>query len=75
MNNYMLTWQDKDQSVIGEGLSRTSNPAAKLWQVSVRFPAGPPMKTTVLALNKREALKFSKNRHPTATSITVLGKA
>lgn len=75
MNNYMLTWQDETQPVFGEGLSRTSNPAAKLWQVSVRFAAGPPMKTTVLALNKSEALKFSKNRHPNATKITVLGKA
>jgi hypothetical protein len=35
----------------------------------------PPMKTTVLANNKTEARKFSENRYPKATTITVIGKA
>lgn len=74
MNNYMLTWRDEESPVSGEGLSRTNNPAAKLWQVDVQFHAGPPMKTTVRALTKAEALKFSRNRHPNASDIKVLGK-
>lgn len=72
--SYLLLWQDDDQPVIGEGLSRTNNPAARLWQVDVQFTSGPPMKTTVKAMTKREAIKFTQNRHPTAKHINVLGK-
>lgn len=73
-DNYLLTWQEEHTPVVGEGLSRTNNPAARLWQVNVQFTAGPPMKTTVKAMTKREAIKFTQNRHPNAKHIDVLGK-
>lgn len=72
--SFLLHWQDDDRPIVGEGLSRTSSKAARLWQVTVQFQAGSPMKTTVRATSKAEALRFSQNRHPTATTITVIGK-
>jgi hypothetical protein len=73
--NYLLHWQEDNQSVVGEGLSRTESKAARLWSVDVGFNHQRPMKTTVRASSKSEAIKFTKNRHPLATTITVLGKA
>lgn len=73
--SYVLGWQEDDPPVLGEGLSRTSNPRAVLWRVDVETGNARPMITTVRASTKAEALKFSKNRYPTATSIKVLGKA
>jgi hypothetical protein len=73
--NYVLTWQEDDRPVIGEGLSRTANMTDPLWLVDVEFGAGPRMKSTVRAANKRDALKYAKNRHPKASSINVIGRA
>lgn len=72
--SYLLFWQEDHQPIVGEGLSRTESKAARLWSVDVGFSHQPPMKTTVRASSKREAVKFTKNRHPLATTITVLGK-
>jgi hypothetical protein len=73
--NYLLLWQEDTQPVVGEGLSRTESKAARLWSVDVGFNHQSPMKTTIRATSKAEAIKFTKNRHPLATTITVLGKA
>jgi hypothetical protein len=73
--SYLMGWDDEAKPVLGEGLSRTSKSHAVLWQVDVINPGNRPMFTTVRATSKSEALKFSKNRYPTATSITVIGKA
>lgn len=67
-------WQEDNKPTLGEGLSRTSNPAARLWLVTVELGNSSPLRTTVRALNKTEAKKFSANRYPTATSITVHGR-
>jgi hypothetical protein len=72
----MLTWDDDPaRPNLGEGISRTSSPAAALWSVDVGFDKGPGMRTTVRAKSKGEAKKFTRNRYPTATIITVNGKA
>lgn len=73
--SYVLGWQEDNPPALGEGLSRTSNPRAVLWRVDVQTGSARPMITTVRASTKTEALKFSKNRYPTAISIKVLGKA
>lgn len=73
--SYLLTWQDDVQPILGEGLSRTSNHNAQLWRVDVETSGALPMKTTVRATSRRQAIQFTKNRYPTATNITVLGKA
>lgn len=72
--NYVLTWQEEHQPVIGDGLSRTSNPRAVLWSVTVDFGHNRPMFSTVRAMSKAEARTFTRHRHPTATTITVHGK-
>lgn len=74
-DSFVLHWHDTERPVVGEGLSRTSNKAARLWRVDVKFTQGPAMKTTIKATSKTEAIKFTKNRHPTASTITVLGRA
>lgn len=70
-----LLWYDEPRPVLGEGLSRTSKHTAALWRVDVVEHRLRPMKTTIRASSRAEALKFSKNRYPNATTITVIGKA
>lgn len=72
--NYVLTWNEERQPVIGDGLSRTSNPRAVLWSVTVGFTNNRSMFSTVRAMSKAQAATFTRHRHPTATTITVLGK-
>jgi hypothetical protein len=60
---------------LGEGISRTSNPRARLWKVKVSFADALPMSTTVLATSQKEAVRFTKNRYPASTSIICTGKA
>ena len=68
-----VQWDDQDPPILGEGISRTSNKRAVLYDVLVVLN-GRPMTTTVRATSKAEAIKFSKNRYPRATSITSTGK-
>lgn len=72
--NYVLTWAEDVRPVVGEGLSRSSNPKAPLWEITVEFERTPRMKTTIRAANKAEAKKFATNRHPDAKRITIHGK-
>ena len=72
--NYVLTWAEDVRPVVGEGLSRSSNPKAPLWEITVEFERTPRMKTTILAPIKPEAKKFATNRHPDAKRITIHGK-
>ena len=71
--SYVLTWQENEVPTLGEGLSRTTHSAAKLWSVDVELSNSKPMRTTVRAISKSEAKKFTVNRYPAATSITVRG--
>lgn len=73
---FVLNWdEDVIKPNLGDGVSRTKDPSAVLWSVDVAYPKGPGMHTTVLAKTKAEARKFTRNRYPTATEITVHGKA
>lgn len=72
---FMLQWSEDSQPSLGEGVSRTSDPAARLWSVDVTFPGNRVMRTTILAKNNSQALKFSKNRYPQAINFQVHGKA
>lgn len=71
----LLSWADEAQPHLGEGISRTTSDKAVLWSVTVQWGKGTPMRTTVLATSSKQAEKFSRNRHPTATTITVIGRA
>jgi len=72
--NYVLTWAEDVRPVVGEGLSRSANPNAPLWEITVEFERTPRMRTTIRAANKAEAKKFATNRHPDAKRITIHGK-
>lgn len=57
---------------VGEGISRTSDPHARLWPVTVTFTTGSrPMSTTIRALSAGQAEEFARNRHPAARTVTV----
>lgn len=68
----MLITADERLESSGEGITRTTAPSAKFWPVMVRFGNGSPMRATIRATSKMQAAEFAKNRHPHATSITVL---
>jgi len=66
----MLTSDEQLQSS-GEGITRTTDPAARFWPVLVRFGHGSPMRATVKATSKAQALQFAARRHPHATHIEI----
>jgi hypothetical protein len=56
----------------GEGITRTSDPAARLWPVTVTFTTGArPLRTTIRALSAGQAEQFARARHPYARSVAV----
>lgn len=57
---------------VGEGITRTSDPKAVLWPVTVTFTSGArPLRTTIRALSAGQAEQFARNRHPYARSVAV----
>lgn len=72
--NYVLTWNEEPQAVIGEGLSRTSK-AVPLYEVNVTFQGRGSMKEWLRAASKQEARKFCINKYPNATDINVIGRS
>jgi hypothetical protein len=56
----------------GEGITRTSDPRAQLWPVTVAFTTGArPMRTTIRAISAGQAEQFARARHPCARSVAV----
>ena len=54
----------------GEGITRTSAAAAKLWPVELTFGAdAKPLRTTIRAVSIEQAEQFARNRHPHARTI------
>jgi len=72
VENFLLHMRDDSGAIIGEGLSRTSNPNAKLYEIVVTFSGMRPMRERIRATSKAEAVKFAANRYPTHTKITVV---
>jgi hypothetical protein len=59
----------------GEGITRTTDPAARLWPVTVTFVTGArPLRTTIRALGPLQAEQFARARHPHARSVAVGNK-
>lgn len=75
VENYVMHWREEHGAVLGEGLSRTSDPRAKLFEVVVRYNGQQPMREWLKACSRKEALKFATNRYPRATQVTVLSNA
>jgi hypothetical protein len=74
VDSYLMHWREDNGASIGEGLSRTSNPNAKLYEVVVTFSGMRPMREQLRATSSAEAAKFAANRYPTHTNITVVTK-
>lgn len=63
------SWIDDEQlkAKIGEGISRPVEGAkTRKYILLVRLESGQPMRVTLWAETKRHALKYGKNRWPTA---------
>ena len=58
--------------VTQEGITRTSDPNAIMYDLILNFKEMMPLKITLLATSKKQAIKFAKNRYPTALSIITL---
>lgn len=74
VDSYLMHWREDNGAAIGEGLSRTSNPNAKLYEIVVTFSGMRPMRERLRATSSAEAAKFAANRYPTHTNITVVTK-
>jgi hypothetical protein len=59
----------------GEGITRTTNPRAQLYQFEVRMDRLRPLRGTISATSRKQAEQFARARHPNATQITVHGRA
>jgi len=58
--------------VMGEGITRTSDQDAIMYDFLLNFKKMMPLKISLLATLKKQAIKFAKNRCPTAISIIPL---
>lgn len=55
-----------------DGITRTSDPDAIMYYLILNFKEMKPLKITLLATSKKQAIKFAKNRCPPALSIIPL---
>lgn len=70
---YAMPWYDTTEPLaVGEGLTYTSKPGAKLFTMQLQFSNARPMRCSIRALNWRQAEAFAKNRHPNLSSNTRL---
>lgn len=72
VDSYLIHWREDHYGPTGEGISRTSNPNAKLYEIVVTFSGMRPMREQLRATSSAEAAKFAANRYPTHTNITVV---
>ena len=50
----------------GEGISRTSDPTAQLYPVTIPLIGAPSIKATIRATSAKQARLFAANNHPNA---------
>ena len=74
VENYLMLWREEHGANIGEGVSRTSDPKAHLYEMVVEFSGMKPMREWIRAMSRDEAAKFAANRYPTSTKITIVTK-
>jgi hypothetical protein len=57
---------------VGEGITRTSDPRAKLWPVTITFTTGArALRTTIRALGPLQAEQFARARHINVRTVAV----
>jgi len=74
VESYLMLWREEHGANIGEGVSRTSDPKAHLYEMLVEFSGMKPMREWIRAMSRDEAAKFAANRYPTSTKITIITK-
>ena len=74
MESYLMLWREEHGANIGEGVSRTSDPKAHLYEMLVEFNGMKPMREWLRAMSRDEAAKFAANRYQQATKITIITK-
>jgi hypothetical protein len=74
VENYLMLWREEHGANIGEGISRTSDPNATLYEILVEYSGMKPMREWLRATSREEVAKFAANRYPTATKITIITK-
>ena len=74
VENYLLHWREEHGANIGEGISRTSDPNATLYEILVEYSGMKPMREWLRATSREEVAKFAANRYPTSKKITVITK-
>ena len=60
------------ETFCGEGVTRTTDPRAKLIPVNVFFKHTKPMKCLIKACSNEEALAFASARHANATHFRII---
>ncbi len=71
-----MNWReqkDAERGVTGgEGITRTTDPAARLWPVTITFDGVMrPMRTTIRATGPVQAEQFARARHPNVKTVAV----
>jgi hypothetical protein len=74
VESYLMLWREEHGANIGEGVSRTSDPNAHLYEILVEFSGMKPMREWLRAMSRDEAAKFAANRYSTSTKITIITK-
>ena len=74
VENYLMLWREEHGANIGEGISRTSDPNATLYEILVEYSDMKPMRECLRATSREEVAKFAANRYPTSKKITVITK-
>lgn len=73
--NYVLPSLDATEPIAaGEGLTRTSAAAARLFDLLLHFKASRPMRCTIRAISWNQAEQFARNRHPDLARIERLAQ-
>jgi hypothetical protein len=68
--SYVMPWLDTTEpKAVGEGLTRTAAPAARLFPMLLTFTNAAPMRTEIRAISWSQAEKFARNRHPNLSAI------
>jgi hypothetical protein len=71
---YLMLWREEHGANIGEGVSRTSDPKATLYEIVVEYSGMKPMREWLRATSREQVAKFAANRYPTSKKITVITK-
>ena len=74
VDNYLIHWRENNGANLGDGISRSVDPNATLYEILVEYSGMKPMREWLRATSRDEVAKFAANRYPTSKKITVITK-